>query len=177
MKVELPKITVFIEPTAMNKVGFYAISLIKERTGQGKDAKGSDFKPYSTRMFAMPYGFLKKQKALVEKFVKSKEMTMITRDGKQTWVLIAKGYSFYKENFSRNWEGGKVNLKLSGEMMKAITVIGTDGKSFTVGWVRPELAERAYYNEEKGREFLGLTDEDMSKIYDFVADEINFDFE
>ena len=161
----------------MNKVGFYAISLIKERTGQGKDAKGADFKDYSRNPFAMPYGFLKKHKRKVDDFVASGKMQIITRDGKQTWVVIKEGYSFYKEHFSRNYEGGKVNLKLSGEMLKAMTVTGSDGKSFTIGWVRPELAERAFYNEEKGREFLGLTDDDLNEIYEFIKDDIEFDFE
>ena len=44
----------------------------------------------------------------------------------------------------------------------SVQSVDTVGQSITIGWTRPELALRALYQIDRGRDFLGLSNEDRA---------------
>jgi len=153
----------------LNLLGLYAAETIRERTAKGIGADGSPFKPYSTKKFFRPLGGLTaKQRTALEGLVKANKAQYIMRDEQKLWALI-EGYDTWKSvAFPDEYDGGTVNMRATGKMMDAMTVIDVDEtkQEFTLGWVRPELARIAYYNELKGRTILGFTDKEKSTMVD-----------
>lgn len=156
----------------LHTLGLYAAELIRERTAEGFDDKGNKFKPYSSKKFFRPIGGLtsKQRKALAD-LVKAGKAEYIMKDGEKLWALI-NGYDTWKSvAFPDEWRGGTVNLRATGKMMDGLTVIDVkpSDNTFTLGWVRPELALIAGYNAARGREMLGLSPIDEEKLSDKVA--------
>lgn len=153
----------------LNALGLYAAELIRERTAKGIDADGTPFKPYSTKTFFRPVGGLTaKQRSALAKLVKENKAEYIMKDGKKLWALI-NGYDTWKSvAFPDEYDGGVVNLRATGKMMSALTVIDVNDakQEFTLGWVRPELARIANYNAQRGRTFLGFTEKEKEKMID-----------
>ena len=59
---------------------------------------------------------------------------------------------------------GTVNMTLTGEMMRNFTVIETNDNSFTLGFTDTDMAQRAVYNQQKGRDFIGLSNADLNDL-------------
>ncbi|HAT75543.1 MAG TPA: hypothetical protein DCS19_01560, partial [Flavobacterium sp.] len=160
------KLEVTLTEADLKKVALKAVELIKKRTASGKDAKGSAFKKYSERWFARPAGGItrSKMKLLSNEAKRSNDNVVFfkTKAGK-SWLLI-NGYKKFKSIvYPDEFQGGTVNLRATGDMLDGLGYINADSKAmkFTLGWVDTELAERAFFNEEKGRSLLGLTDDEI----------------
>ena len=96
------------------------------------------------------------------------------------------GYSkSYKESLDFKVAGktNKVDLQLSGDMLAALSVLDKTSRSVTIGFERgsEENAKadgniRGTYgkptpNPDKARDFLGISDRELSKIINLVKDE------
>lgn len=151
----------------LNALGLYAAEMIRERTAKGIDAEGKPFKPYSTKTFFRPVGGLTaKQRAALAKLVKENKAEYIMKDGQKLWALI-NGYDTWKSvAFPDEYDGGIVNLRATGKMMDALTVIDVKESKgeVTLGWARPELARIAQYNIDRGRMFLGHSKKETSEL-------------
>ena len=145
-------------------LGFKAIELIKKRTEKGKDVDNQDFKPYSQKWFGRPAaGLQKNQLEALQGLQEETEISYTRRDNSILFILI-KGYDLYKKTvYSREYGDGTPNLRATGEMMDGMTVIDSDNNSFMIGWVRPELSERAFYVNEL-REFFSLNDDEIDEL-------------
>lgn len=155
----------------MKLLGLKAVQMIKKRTAEGKGVDG-DFKKYSERWFARPAGG--HTQAVMRKFISLGEDTMkwFRRDGGQDWITF-NGYKKYKEVvYKDEYDGGKVNLRATGDMMDGFTVIATGDGVVTLGWIDMELAERAAFNELRGRSILGLTEAEVGELEEFAASRV-----
>jgi hypothetical protein len=74
------------------------------------------------------------------------------------------GYGEYKSAIGRN-EIGSVNLSLSGQMDKELTLIKTD-KGYGLGWANADLLERAKFFEGKkySKSIWGLTEDEKITV-------------
>lgn len=175
------QLQVTLSEANLKKVALKAVELIKKRTEAGKDAKGNAFKGYSEKWFARPAGGIPRAKMKILKELSDKsddEIQFFKKKGKKTWLLI-NGYKKYKSLvYPDEYQGGKPNLRATGDMLDGLGYINTDSKAmkFTLGWVDTELAERAFFNEEKGRSLLGLTDDEIAILNDYAADLATIEF-
>jgi hypothetical protein len=86
-------------------------------------------------------------------------------------MFFAGGYREYKEKSrkrSNNIEGqtAEVDLTLSGMMMQNFTVLKSSDKGFTIGLL-PPVESYGYAVNEK-RQFIGLTDDEISKLIEMI---------
>lgn len=73
-----------------------------------------------------------------------------------------KGYDQFKTEIGRNLLGS-VNLSLSGQLQKQLTMIATD-KGYGIGWPNDEMFERAGHLEKKYKKKIWqLTEEEKKK--------------
>jgi len=85
------------------------------------------------------------------------------------WVVVKGGYLSLKKAIYKQTEyKGDVNLWQTGAMMRALTVVKSTNNEITIGFTRSEEAQKALWNKEMGREFMGLTDEEL-KDPEFVG--------
>lgn len=156
----------------LTNIGLFAAELIRERTSSGIDAQGNPFKSYSSKVFFRPIGGMTaKQRNALANLVKNKQAEYVKKENKNLWALIH-GYDVWKKvAYPDEYNGGVVNLRATGKMMDALTVINVDQskQEFTLGFARPEMARIAYYNEQRGRVFNGLTESDKEQLYNYAA--------
>lgn len=173
-------ITFELDPAALKRAGQRAVELIVERTLRGEDAGGKAFRPYSTKPFALPYNAETFTRRTETNLLKVQETLNIftTRQGGSLWAVVEGGYKAYK---AARWpKGGEtVNLSATGAMLRSLTVVrhaaDADGGEVVVGFVRPEMAERAGYHMGRGRverRFLGLTDGEGQDVASIIRDGI-----
>ena len=166
-------------------------SAIIKNTLTGKDKHGKEFKRYSTRPFAMPYGAVaNKQKLKQASDTKKKKKGKIkywkNPNTKGMWVTwLYGGYKGYKKAMFGN---DKPNLWATGGMLKSFTRLKVNEKGdssgtytlktnfgefqipipnevhITLGWTDKEKAKIAYYNKLKGRDMLGLPPKQIENI-------------
>jgi len=164
---------------------------IVENTLAGKDKDGKPFKPYSTRPFKMPYGAISNKKKL--KANRDNVRYFTNRKTGGLWVTWLKGYSDYKFMMRGN---NRPNLQLSGGLLKSFSVLkvaekGNSGRtskletsygSFEVpipaevyielGWKKEERGKIAYYNKLKGRDMLGLPQNQLENIVKEMVEKV-----
>jgi hypothetical protein len=141
-------------------IGQQLVKIILERTESGIDAQGNEFKEYSERPFAMPSGAIPKgTRALM---LEQGKLSYFKRN-KKTWVVIKDGYISLKKTIYRktNWDG-RPNLIMTGKMLRAMKVVNVGNNKIVIGFMRSEEAEKAGWNAERGREILGINDNDMN---------------
>ena len=159
-------IAVKVSNSGLRAIGEYAVSIVVQRTLKGQDRFGRSFKGYSTRPLAVPAYFPGNSvpKRAIQAMVKEGNAAYFRTKKGALWILVKGGYAYLKSSvFSFAEKGsGNVNLSLTGAMLRGMTVVQVnDGiQSVTVGWTRAELGLRALWNIDRGRDFLGLTDED-----------------
>jgi hypothetical protein len=113
---------------------------IIENTLAGKDKYGKDFKPYSTRPFAMPSGAVANKKKL-EKSADTKKqkkgvVSFHTTKKGALWVTWLGGYKQYKKImyegkprlFNKSFSAEKPNLWATGGMLKSFAVLSVTNK-------------------------------------------------
>lgn len=84
----------------------------------------------------------------------------------------------YKKAKARGWLKGhgargttganRVDLTLSGKMLKALSAGVRHGKDFAQVRLSGNEGFKAWANEENGREFVGLSNKRLSKIFDKI---------
>lgn len=120
-------------------------------------------------------GLLKKHESIIEALYSSGDLKYFRTKAGKLWLLI-RGYDLFKKNFNPDEYVGHVNLRATGNMLDSMTIIKVDAKNgtFQIGWQDAELAEIAYYNELKGRQFLGFTNEERQKLETLAAQKGEF---
>jgi len=158
-----PRLAISIPDDDLKRIGLRAVSMIRDRTLRGVGADGAPFKPYSTQPFALPLGAITKraQRALGD------DMKIITskRSG-ALWAVITGGYAALKDAAYPQY-GGVVNLSRTGAMLRALTVIGVNGSgqvTIRIGFAREEEAQKALWNDARGRRILGFTQEERTDL-------------
>lgn len=162
---------------AINRIGLQALRLIRKRTLSGLDAEDKPFKPYSTKALSMPSGWFRKMH--LKELVKAKEAFYFKDKNGSLKVLIKGGYFSYKTAVMKRLGGtaNTVNLSLTGAMLRGMQVISTDNNSLQIGWGNINLALRTKGNIDRGRNFLGLSPNDLkdSTLLSLLADGIMFE--
>lgn len=78
------------------------------------------------------------------------------------WIVIKDGYKALKEA-RRPQDCGTVNLTNEGQMMNDLAVIAIPSDGIDLGFYRAENAEKAIWNIEAGRGFLGIEYRELEK--------------
>lgn len=157
----------------VKRIALHCIKLIQDRTLKGLDKDGNEFKKYSERPFKIPYGAGNNRTI---KMLLSNESAVIRKIGNEIYVIIKTGYAGYKKAYMSNTTyDGTVNLSMTGAMLRDLTPLSYDNSSFTIGFNNIELAERASFNIQRGRDFLGLSPNDLldKRLQELLAE--NFD--
>lgn len=171
-----PKLRLKLDRRALLLAGEFAVTAIVERTARGEDADGKPFAPYSTRPLAVPSASVSKRvRARLQKAEDGLYYFKSRRTG-NLWMVIEGGYAAVKAARYPK-DGGVVNLHATGAMMRALRVIGVDatvdgGGTVTVGFSRPEEAQKAYWNS-RTRRFLGLTDDEQAEAGRIAGDGVS----
>lgn len=172
-----------IDGNALRAAGDLAVELIVSRTLEGRDRFGRPFALYSTRPYALPAGALWAQgsRTAARRLKRQGQIGYFRRQGK-LWAIVKGGYRAYKE--ARLGQGDQVNLTLTGSMLRSLRVLRVDERegSVTIGFGRTDAAEKAYYHVVSGagpsrtiRDFLGLTDEELDRVAEVIAQGIRFE--
>lgn len=152
---------IIINPGTLKKIGMVIIANIQKRTESGIDADGKPFKAYSTKTFAMPSGAITKRAQKI--LVKDGNLQYFNTKGGSLWAVIIGGYAVLKKAvYAKTSSNGTVNLMATGAMMRSLRVQSTGNNSITLGFANTESANKAYYNKVMGREFLGLSPDDLN---------------
>lgn len=147
-------------PVQLKRIGLHLLSLIRDRTAKGLDAKGLPFKSYSKNPFVIPYAVATKK--AVNELVKQNKAVIFYRAGKKM-ALIKSGYLEYKKLVYKDTSyDGTVNLMLTGRMMQDLNVLDLQDNKILIGFNNTEMAERAGFNAMRGRHFLGFSDKDFA---------------
>jgi hypothetical protein len=141
----------------MQGVALNTVASIKLRTSKGIDAKGKNFKKYSTKPLYVslrghglkPLGGRK------------------SRTGQS--VFYQKGYAEYKAR-SKKVQTALVDLINSGNLMNNLVVLDVTQSGFRIGLTK-HVASYGY-DVNMTREFLGLTQKDQQRLTDALAYDI-----
>jgi antitoxin component of RelBE/YafQ-DinJ toxin-antitoxin module len=143
----------------LKKIGLHLVSLIRDRTAKGIDKDGLPFKSYSKRPFTIPYAAA--TKSAIKELIKQGKAFIFSKSGTKM-ALIKTGYLDYKKLLYKDTSyDGTVNLMLTGRMLGNLNVIRTENNQIIIGFSNTEMAERAKYNINRGRDFLGLAPNDL----------------
>jgi len=151
-KYELSKIT---------QIALHCLRLIRDRTQDGLDVNDMPFKAYSTRTFKMPVSNGTKRALGILKSQGDVEYRIL---GGVKYAIVKGGYLNYKRAYiqsSGNSWNGKVDLTMTGAMLRDLNVIETSNNSFKLGFTNIEMSQRALKNIDRGRDFLGLSPKNM----------------
>lgn len=165
----------YIDKGALRNIANRFAYIIAKRTEDGLDKNGMPFKPYSTKPFKMPSGAATK-KAKMNLLSKGELKYFKTKGGK-LWIVVTSGYLGYKmANYTKTSFDGKPNLMMTGQMMAAFMPILFSDAGFSLGFSRPEEAQKMLWNIQKGRDILGMTDKDLQdpELLTMIASSIKF---
>lgn len=154
------EIILFYKPETLKKIGNILVRKILDRTAQGIDYEGKEFKDYSRNTFALPAGAVTKRARKI--LAKNGQLSWFRKGGSR-WIVVQGGYRNLKmATYAQTSYNGTVNLTATGEMMRSMKVIHTGDNEITIGFKDAENAAKAYYNKLMGREFLGVLPDDWN---------------
>jgi hypothetical protein len=167
------------------QVGSHVLMIIKERTLRGEYLPGSTGTgQYSTTPMPLPLGVLQK------KYRSNKSLKELEAGGariftnlrsKITWIILTGGYKQLREITGR--DASHVTLSWSGKMMRNLKVLKADPAtaSVTIGFDEESSSRIASYHQIEGagkskktHKFLGLTEQEISDVGEFVKGMISF---
>lgn len=152
----------YLSANFMQRLGSKVELFIKERTLKGLDKDNRPFKPYSTNPFALPAAALPKY--IVRQLEKSNQIKYFYRK-RIKFALVMTGYAKYKAmRYAKTGYDGTVNLTMTGSMLRSFIVLQATNKSVTLGFQRQQAALIYYFNVLKGRDFIGITANDLNKL-------------
>jgi len=159
------KLKINIDKARLQLLGSAVVNHIRKRTLKGLDKDGEAFVSYSTTPFAMPSGALtqKTRKGLDS----ASSLVWFTTNSGSKWVVIDGGYKELKA-VKRPKDGGTVNLTDTGRMLQDLAVISTKKNQVQIGFNTSEQAQKALWNIENGRDFMGIEDKELSKLADTI---------
>lgn len=167
------KIKVKIDQRLMTLFGTAVANHIRERTLEGKDKDGKPFKQYSTISFAMPSGAM--TQVALKALEKGGNLTWFTTKSGSEWVIVKGGYKKYKEVAKP--KSKNVNLSFKGTMLADLTLINVKDDSISIGFNRSEEAQKAVWNIERGRDFFGIEENELSKLGEDLLPGVDVDIE
>ena len=174
-----------------NEIAEAIKTAIVKNTLRGRDKYGKEFKLYSTKPFAIPYGAVHNKSKLKQATdTKTKKQGKVNywkkTSTKGMWITwLDSGYKGYKKTMFGN---SKPNLWATGGMIKSFTRLkviekGDSGATYniktnfgefkipipqevhiTLGWTDKEKAKIAYYNKMKGRDMFGLPQKYLENV-------------
>lgn len=147
-EVALPK--PLFSADEMRGVGSLTVALIQRRTQQGKDAFGRPFKPYSVT----PIYISKRGETGMRLSPKGGRTTP---SGKSVHYLG--GYRAYK---AASTGSGKVNLTLSGELLRGVHVTSASPEAVTISVKSGDI--RRAEGISRTRPFVGLSEKDEQVV-------------
>ena len=164
--------------TTMVKIGQTALAQIKQRViEEGKDAKGGNFPPYSTKPMLVGCKTFKKKNcnAFFGKEKNKDHRWATIKRGSEMYRLayLEEGYKGLREMELSAEAGEKVNFFYQGTMWADISLVSnaTDHSNGTViiGAKRMEEKEKLYYNTERnkkkgGNEILDLSETEINEL-------------
>jgi len=153
------QLRISVSAGAMLKAGRALVKVIRARTLSGLDKHGREFKPYSTKTFAMPAGGATKRARQI--LVKDGAIQYFTTGSGSLWMLVNGYLALKRATYKKTGWNGQVNLTMTGQMLGSMTVIEQGDNTVTIGFNRTEDALKAFWNIEKGRDFFGLSDEEL----------------
>lgn len=159
----------------IKRIAAKSLQIIVERTLDGIDRFGRPFKPYSSKGFSMPYAAIPKRASKV--LLKNGELKLFRRN-KILFAFVSGGYVRLKSQInSKTTYDGKPNLTLTGRMLESLKVVELGENYFKIGFTLPEQAQKAQWNAERGREFLGLSPNDLdnSELKQAFVEGLKFD--
>ena len=122
--------------------------------------------PSQSVIINIPTGYSASQRNQIGKeivrFIQSR-----TRKGLNIQNKPFKAYSqSYKDDldFSNAGKSNTVNLTLTGEMLNTLTVLSTGLDFITVGFDDTDGNDKASFNRQNGRQFVGITPKDLNSI-------------
>lgn len=160
-------------PKGAAVVGQRVVELINENVAAGRGPDG-ELAPYGVHPFARPIGGL--PKVVVKRLDDAGAIQRFTTAGGQQWIVVLGGYVALKRALNPAWTG-KVDLAVTGDMMRQLSVIRADGEGIEIGFLTREASEKAFWieNARRPRHFLGLTTEQYASLGD-VLDETDLEF-
>lgn len=165
----------YIEKSALRQIANMFTLIIKKRTQSGLDKDGAPFKPYSTKPFKMPSGAATKRAK--RELMNKGELSYFKTQGGKLWIVVRSGYLGYKKAvYSKTGFTGAPNLMMTGQMMGAFAPIVYSDTGFTLGFTRSEEAQKAFWNQQMGRDFLGMTEKELQspEIIELLQKSIRF---
>ena len=143
----------------MELIGYRLKEIIMERSLEGRDKNNQPFRDYSTRPFAMPAAAI--QKYVRKQLERNDEIRYFKRN-RTLFGVILYGYKRLKSLIYAKAGGyGNVNLWATGEMWGDFDVIKSGENYVKLGFTRPRSAAVMYYNIQRGRDPLGISEKDM----------------
>jgi len=166
VKLKLPK-ALWTKKDTM-RLAMNTLASIKLRTSKGLDADEIAFDDYSEKPI-----YISKKKGTGARL---KPRGGIRKRGRKT-VFYPGGYREYKHESRKRGrnnpyqdDSAEVDLILSGALMNNLVVLNADKTSFTIG-LTSHVQHYGYYVNEQ-REFLGLSDKDITILVLAVQAEI-----
>lgn len=158
---------------SLERIGQRIVAIIETRSvEQSKDKDGKPFAPYSTNDYAKPIGALTKR---ARQILEKEDKIRYFKRGGNLFILIIGGYAAEREALLSNSSADpqKVTLIRTGQMWQnfGVTKIDFNTGRITVGFVNAEMAERMRYNQLRGRDPMGLTEQELND--QFIKAEIN----
>ena len=149
---------IIYKQSQIDKIANKSLFLIKKRILDGIDKTDTPFKPYSKNAFAMPIGST--TKGAVKKLGDGIKYFR-TKTG--TWIVVLGGYEALKKARSPEWDG-KVNLTITGAMLRSMAITKQGQNSYTIGFTRAEEAQKMFWQIAKGRDGMGLSPNDLKEL-------------
>lgn len=158
----LQQVRTSVSAAAMVKAGRFLIKMMRARTLAGFDKFHRAFKPYSTNKFARPAAGVTKRARKI--LVDNGQIHYFNTKAGSLWMVVDGYLALKKAIYQATDWNGNVNLALSGQMLRSMTVVESADNSVTIGFGRTEDALKAFWNIEKGRDFFGFTEDDLTSF-------------
>lgn len=163
-------------------LGTNAQEMIEASIAEGTDRDGKPYS-YSTKPFARPLGGLnstQRKRLLLKRNTTGADpaVQVFTARSGALWAVFKNGYRSFKEIAYQRPGGGNF-LQASGDMLRAMNVIGATDSSATIGFMDAEAARKAFWLNVSGAgrsrstwKFMGLRPDQQAALAELAAERI-----
>ena len=163
----------YYDPATLLEMGLLLKTRIMERTEKGLDKNNQPFADYSTNTFALPLGALQKG---VRKTLEAQNKIHYFKRNRVLFAAVEGGYKYLKKlQYAKTSYDGTVNLTATGQMWRDFDVLSARGETVRLGFTRPQSAKIMYYNIQRGRDPLGISNQDTDLELQAILAQIKFE--